>query len=85
MSPNACPDAVVAAARTGCVVPLRSYADLFFDRFVIFVTRCANRRLLTTLFGFVGIGSCAILSGAMLLKARSTEARYARIAEKGVP
>lgn len=40
--------------------------------------------LFTTLFGFVGIGTCAVLASAMLLKARSTEARYIRIAEKGV-
>jgi hypothetical protein len=44
----------------------------------------ANRRLFSTLFGFVGIGTCAILSSAMLLKARTTEARYVRIAEKGI-
>ena len=41
-------------------------------------------RLFTTLFGFVGIGTCAILANAMLLKARTTEARYVRIAEKGI-
>jgi len=72
ISPNACPDVTVAATRVGCIIPLQPYADLFLDR------------LFTTLFGFVGIGTCAILSGAMLLKARSTEARYVRIAEKGV-
>jgi len=72
ISPNACPNEVIASARQGCVIPLQPYADLFLDR------------LFTTLFGFVGIGTCAILAGAMLLKARSTEARYVRIAEKGI-
>ena len=47
------------------------------DRFLM-------ERLFTTLFGFVGIGTCAILANAMLLKARTTEARYVRIAEKGI-
>ena len=44
----------------------------------------ANGRLFSTLFGFVGIGTCSILSSAVLLKARTTEARYVRIAEKGI-
>jgi len=70
-SPNACPDAATAANRTGCIVPLQPFADLFLDR------------LFTTLFGFVGIGTCTVLAGAMLVKARTTEARYIRIAEKG--
>lgn len=83
ISPNACPDTVVAATRKGCVISLQPYADLFLDRCVPCL-KFANGRLFTTLFGFVGIGTCAILSGAMLLKARSTEARYVRIAEKGV-
>ena len=72
ISPNGCPNEVIAATRQGCVIPLQPYADLFLDS------------LFTTLFGFVGIGTCAILAGAMLLKARSTEARYVRIAEKGI-
>jgi len=71
ISPNACPDAATAANKTGCIVPLQPFADLFLDR------------LFTTLFGFVGIGTCTVLSGAMLATARSTEARYIRIAEKG--
>jgi hypothetical protein len=44
----------------------------------------ADGRLFTTLFGFVGIGTCAILASAMLVRARATEARYVRIAEKGI-
>lgn len=65
------------------MIPLRPYADLYLNRFY-HVLNPANRRLFSTLFGFVGIGTCAILSGAMLLKARTTEARYLRIAEKGI-
>ena len=72
ISPNACPTIDIAATRKGCVLSLQPYADLFLDR------------LFTTLFGFVGIGTCAILAGAMLVKARTTEARYVRIAEKGI-
>jgi hypothetical protein len=72
VSPNACPDSATAATRNGCVIPLQPFADLYLDR------------LFTTLFGFVGIGTCAILANAMLLKARTTEARYVRIAEKGI-
>ena len=72
ISPNACPTIDIAATRTGCVLSLQPYADLFLDR------------LFTTLFGFVGIGTCAILAGAMLVNARTTEARYVRIAEKGI-
>ncbi len=83
ISPNACPDEAVAATRRGCVIPLQPYADLYLDRFCR-VFNPANGRLFSTLFGFVGIGTCAILSGAMLLKARTTEARYVRIAEKGI-
>jgi hypothetical protein len=52
-------------------VPLQPDADLFLDR------------IFTTLFGFVGIGMCAILAGAMMVKARGTEARYLRIEQKG--
>jgi len=72
ISPNACPTIDIAATRTGCVLSLQPFADLFLDR------------LFTTLFGFVGIGTCAILAGAMLVNARTTEARYVRIAEKGI-
>jgi len=72
VSPIACPNDIIAATRTGCVIPLQPFADLFLDR------------LFTTLFGFVGIGTCAILAGAMLGTARMTEARYVRIAEKGI-
>jgi len=72
LSANACPNADVAATKLGCIITLQPYADLFLNR------------IFTTLFGFVGIGTCAILAGAMLVKARTTEARYVRIAQKGI-
>ena len=73
----------MAASRSGCVVYLQPYADLFLDRYPPVYEVIVDDRLFSTLFGFVGIGTCTILAIGMLAKARTTEARYIRIAEKG--
>lgn len=41
ISPNACPNELVAATRSGCIIPLRPYADLYLNRFfVMFFESC---------------------------------------------
>ncbi|TVY39304.1 hypothetical protein LSUB1_G003614 [Lachnellula subtilissima] len=65
-----CPNALVAAARVGCVGPFSRYANNFLD--LVF----------TGAFGIVGIDVALVLSTAMLLKNRKEKERYRHIDEK---
>ncbi|TVY17091.1 hypothetical protein LARI1_G005181 [Lachnellula arida] len=65
-----CPNALVAAARVGCVGPFSVYANAFLD--LVF----------TGAFGIVGIDAALVLSTAMLLKSRKEKERYRHIDEK---
>ncbi|TVY57059.1 hypothetical protein LCER1_G003114 [Lachnellula cervina] len=65
-----CPNALVAAARVGCVGPFSVYANGFLD--LVF----------TGAFGIVGIDAALVLSTAMLLKSRKEKERYRHIDEK---
>ncbi|TVY49689.1 hypothetical protein LOCC1_G000241 [Lachnellula occidentalis] len=65
-----CPNALVAAARVGCVGPFSVFANGFLD--LVF----------TGAFGIVGIDVALVLSTAMLLKNRKEKERYRHIDEK---
>lgn len=65
-----CPNALVAAARVGCVTPFSSFANNFLD--LVF----------TGAFGIVGIDVALIMATAMLLKDRKEKERYRHIDEK---
>jgi len=67
---STCPNALVAAARVGCVGPFSTYANGFLD--LVF----------TGAFGIVGVDVALILSTSMLLKDRKEKERYRHIDEK---
>ena len=67
---TACPTALVAAQRSGCVSPFSSFANSYLD--LIF----------TAVFGVVGVDMLLVLCAAMVLKVRKVRARYRLIDAK---